>query len=162
MGYLVGCYRLWTGHASSYWIKWAVNLKLRVQPQDAGFVYMQTGVTRGNTSRVTHSCWLVWNYATAFFDVIMCFGLNMLLDWIAFSGGPPSRIAPVCFLFRCSCIALVLLWYAMGTLQSLQTTLLFGATLKYSHTFEAFGLWTCFPWTCFGTESDSAAAAMIF
>ena len=29
---LVGYCRLWTGHASSYWVKWAANLKLRVQP----------------------------------------------------------------------------------------------------------------------------------
>ena len=63
---LIGYCRLCTGHARSYWVKWAVDLKFRVQPpfwyQDSGYVDMLTGVTRENASRVTQSCWLVWKW----------------------------------------------------------------------------------------------------
>ena len=60
-----------------------------------------------------------------------------------------SRIVPVCFLFRCSWIALVLLWYAIETLHGVQTTFFCCDHLKYSHTFEALGLLKRLHWTSF-------------
>lgn len=81
---LIGYFRLWTGHGSSYWVSWKVKVQLPFWCQDA-FIYRQIGVMAKNMWKITclpanlKGCnrkpWV-------FIDIRMCFGRNIFLTWI--------------------------------------------------------------------------------